>query len=123
MEVTSVTERLQRRGSVSLLSAWDLLDLRGLQEEMVFQGEMETQALLVSRVSEELLARQERMVALDCLEQTERTVFLELKVHQEKMGSMEILDLQVPLDFLDLRVLRELLGLEDGLETRGLMDL
>ena len=123
MEVTSVTERLQRRGSVSLLSAWDLLDLRGLREEMVFQGEMETQALLVSRVSEELLARQERMVALDYLEETERTVFLDLKVHQEKMGSMEILDLQVPLDFLDLRVLRELLGLEDGLETRGLMDL
>ena len=84
MEVTSVTENLSRRDSVSLPSVWALLDLLVLREGMDCLAEMVIRALLGPLASEELLGTQERMALLVFLEEMERTDFLDPKVLQEK---------------------------------------
>lgn len=84
MEVTSATESPSRRGSVSLLSVWALLDLRVLREGMDCLGETATRALLGPLASEEHLETQERMVPLVFLEEMETTESLDPRVRQER---------------------------------------
>ena len=123
MEVTSATESLSRRDSVSLLSVWALLDLLVLREGMDCLAEMVTRALLEPLASEERLETPERMVPLVFLEEMGRTDFLDPRVLQERTDLMAMLGLLVPLDCLVPRDRPELLDPEGGLETRELMDL
>ena len=121
MVVINAMERLKRRGSVSQLSVWDLLDLKvhlvamGCLVEMGLLGLLELLVWLVHLVSlarMATLAYQAEMAMMVC------QVHQGLKV---KMVSMERLDLLEHLVCLDLRGHQEHLVLGEGLVTRELM--
>ena len=119
MEVTSVTGRLLRRGSVSPLSVSDLLDLKVL---LVSRDVMELLGLRDCLAVEACPAFLGRTATRGSRAAMERTDCRELEECLGRMDWTESKDQLELRDCLDLRGHLELLGREEGLETREMPD-